>query len=57
MWRWLRSHPYEKDVLAFLLMALPPIPIYFAAQRDFTAGIWLLLLPILLGNLLALFVK
>lgn len=54
---WLRAHKFEAHTIAFLLMILPPIPLYFAAQRGATAWVWLLLAPFILGNLLVLGIK
>jgi len=46
------THP-----LAFLLMILPPIPLYFAAQAGAAAWIWVFLGLFVLGNILALVSK
>jgi hypothetical protein len=43
--------------IAFALMVLPPIPMYFAAQRHAGGWIWFLLGFIILGNLLALITR
>ena len=55
--QWLQTHKFEAQVIAFALMILPPIPLYFAARQGATAWIWVLLAPVILGNLLALAVK
>jgi len=54
---WIRSHKFEAHLLAFLLMVIPPVPLYLAAQRDAAAWIWGLLALVILGNLLALVVR
>jgi hypothetical protein len=55
--QWLQTHKFEAHVIAFGLMVLPPIPLYFAARQGATTWIWLLLIPVILGNLLVLAVK
>ena len=40
--------------LAFLLMILPPILLFYAAQAGAVAWIWVLLSLVILGNVLAL---
>jgi hypothetical protein len=57
MQAWLRKHKFETHSLAFLLMILPPVPLYLAAQNGARAGIILLLIPVVLGNLLELFIE
>lgn len=54
---WFRKHVYETHVIAFLLMVIPPVPLYLAAQQQATAWIWPLLGLVVLGNILALLVK
>ena len=54
---WLRAHKFEAHTIAFLLMVIPPIPLYFAAQQGATGWIWILLIPFILGNLLVLVIK
>ncbi len=54
---WLRDHKFEAHLIAFLLMVLPPVPLYFAARNGVVPWMWALLAPILLGNLLALVTK
>ena len=55
--QWFKAHKFEAHVIAFALMVLPPVPLYLAAHQGATAWIWLLLVPVILGNLLALAVK
>ena len=43
--------------IAFLLMILPPVLLYFAARSENVPAIWLLLSLFVVGNLLALSIK
>jgi len=54
---WLHTHKFEAHTIAFIMMIVPPIPLYFAAQRGFTTLIWVLMIPFILGNLLVLVLK
>ena len=54
---WLSDHKYEVHLLAFMLMVLPAIPLYFAVQQDAIMLIWGLLLIVVSGNILALLTK
>lgn len=54
MQKWLTKNKFEVHLVAFLLMVLPPIPLYFAAQNGATGLIWVLLGFVICGNLLAL---
>lgn len=55
--KWLKEHIYETHVLAFFLMVLPPVGLYFTAQAGALALTWPLLGVVVLGNILVLFVK
>lgn len=57
MLAWLRKHKFEAHSIAFLLMILPPIPLYMAAREGAQAWIILLLIPVVLGNVLELFLE
>ena len=57
MLAWLRKHKFEAHSIAFLLMILPPIPLYLAAQKGAQSWIILLLIPVVLGNVLELFLE
>lgn len=57
MFVWLREHKFEAHLIAFLLMILPPIPMYFAAQTGAEVWIYILITPVILGNLLELWLK
>lgn len=52
----LRAHKFEFHLVVILLMAIPPLPLYFAAQQDALGWIWVLLSLVVLGNILALLV-
>lgn len=52
----LRTHKFEFHLAVILLMAIPPLPLYFAAQRDAQGWIWVLLSLVVLGNILTLLV-
>ena len=54
---WIKAHKFETHVIAFLLMVLPPVPLYLAAQRGANGWIWFWLGLVIGGNLLALGVK
>ena len=53
----LRNNKFETYSIAFLLMMIPPIPMYFAAQSGNEPLIGFLLGVFILGNLLVLIVK
>jgi hypothetical protein len=57
MFAWLREHKFEAHLIAFLLMILPPIPMYFAAQGSPEIWIYILITPVVLGNLLELWLR
>lgn len=50
-------HAFETHTAALLLMLLPAVPLYLAAQQGATGWIWPLIGIIVLGNLLVLAVK
>ena len=54
---WLRNHKFETHLAAVLLMAVPPLPLYFAAQQGAAGWIWALLSLVILGNVLVLLVR
>ena len=57
LFEWSRMHKFEAYLLAFLLMALPPLPMYFAAQRDAVGWIWGLLGLVVIGNILVFLIR
>jgi len=50
---WLSSHKFESNVISFLLMILPPVGLFYAAQAGSTGFIYALLALVVAGNLLA----
>jgi hypothetical protein len=52
--QYFKQRRFQVHILAFLLMILPPVAMYFAAQQGITGAIWALLALVVLGNLLAL---
>ena len=54
--KWLSSHKFEAYAIAFLLMVIPPIPLYFAARAGSQPAMIGLLAVIVLGNILALLI-
>lgn len=53
----LRDYKFESYLVAFALMVLPPIPLYFAAQQGAMGWLWGLIGVVLLGNIIALVVR
>lgn len=54
---WLREHKFEVHLLAFIMMVLPPVAMYFAALAGSEALIWGLVSLVALANLLVVFVR
>jgi hypothetical protein len=52
----LRQRKFALHLTALLLMLLPPVPMYFAAQNGETTLIWFLIGFVVLGNLIAIIV-
>lgn len=52
----LRKNKFQLHLIALLLMLIPPIPLYFAAQRGASGLIWVLIGIVILGNLLAILI-
>lgn len=52
--QWLRKHTFETHLIAFLVMTLPAIALYFAAQSNLPGVIWILIGIVIAGNLLVL---
>jgi len=57
MLTWLRKNKFQSHLMAFALMILASIGMYFAANAGATGLIWVLLGVFGLGNLLAMLVK
>lgn len=55
--QWLQKHTFKVHVAAFLLMTLPPVPLYWAAQANNTGLILPLLGLVIFGNALLLAVR
>lgn len=55
--QFLSAHKFQAHLLAFVLMVLPPIGMYLAAENGALVWIWGLLAVVVLGNLLAIAVK
>jgi len=52
----LKEHKFRLHLTALLLMLIPPIPMYFAAQAGTTSLVWFLVAIVMLGNLLVIIV-
>ena len=53
--QWLSKHKSQAYLLAFFLLTLPPIALFFTAQS--TSWVVALLAVVVLGNLLAVFIR
>jgi len=53
---WLHSHKFETHLIVFLLIILPALPLYFAAQKGATNLVWGFLTLVILGNLIELII-
>jgi len=53
----LRSHKFESYTIAFLLMVVPPLPMFYAAQHGSGSLVFVMLGFVILGNLIVLVVK
>jgi hypothetical protein len=53
----LRKNAYAVYWIIFLCITLPPLLLYPVAERGMIPWIWLLLIPVILGNILVLFLK
>lgn len=54
LFRWLSGHKFQAFLIVFVLLSLPPIGLYFAAQS--TTWVLVLLAMVVLGNLLAVLI-
>ena len=52
----LSENKYKVYVLAFLMMVILPLPMFFAAQQGLIALIWVLLGVVVLANFLVLLI-
>jgi hypothetical protein len=55
--KWLREHKFEAHLVIFLLMIIPSMGLYLAAQEDLGSLIWALIGVFSLANLLAMGIK
>jgi hypothetical protein len=53
----LHSRAFQAYLVAFALMALPPIIMYLIAKENTIGWFWPLLGLVILGNLLLMFIK
>jgi hypothetical protein len=54
--RSLKEHKIQLYLVAFLMMVIPPVPMYFAIGYGSAPFVWCLLLVIILANLLVLII-
>ena len=54
--KWLQSHRFEAHLIVFLLIVLPALPLYFAAQQGANFFVWGFLSLVILGNLIELMI-
>ena len=52
--KWLNQRKFAVHLAAFLLMVLPPVGLYFAAEQGTLLEIYSLLGMVVVGNLLAM---
>jgi len=55
--KWLQTHKFEANLFVFLMITIPAILLFFAAQKGNNIIIGVLLSIIIAGNLLELVVK
>jgi hypothetical protein len=55
--KWLSENKFRMHLLAFSVMILTPIPLYFAAQGQQTPWIWILVALFSAANLLVIAVR
>jgi len=52
----LTKHKFQLYLVAFLMMVIPPVPMYIAARNSSTPVVWCLLGVIILANSLVLII-
>lgn len=57
LYEYLRTHKFESYAIAFLLMVVPPLPMFYAAQQGSGPLVIVMLGFVVLGNLLVLVAK
>lgn len=55
IFHWLSKNKFQAYLLAFALVILPPIGLFYTSQS--TTWTMILLIPIVLGNLLAILIR
>lgn len=53
---YLKENKFRLHLTALILMLVPPIPMYFAAQAGAAGLIWFLVAIVVLGNILVILV-
>ncbi|MFN2265296.1 MAG: hypothetical protein ACK2UM_13620 [Anaerolineales bacterium] len=53
---YLKENKFRLHLTALILMLVPPIPMYFAAQAGAAGLIWFLIAIVVLGNILVILV-
>ncbi|MFL7893203.1 MAG: hypothetical protein ACK2UE_01305 [Anaerolineales bacterium] len=53
---YLKENKFRLHLTALILMLVPPIPMYFAAQARAAGLIWFLIAIVVLGNILVILV-
>lgn len=48
----LAKHKFQLFIVAFLMMVIPPVPMYFATENGSIALVWILLIVIIVANAL-----
>ena len=57
MIRWLQARSNKVQLISFLLMLIPPVPMYFAVQSGQYGLLILMMVLFTLGNILILLVR
>jgi hypothetical protein len=57
LFHWLKKHAYEAHLLAFGLMTLPSVWLYYSARRDQDILSWGLLAIVIMGNIITLWIR
>jgi len=54
--RGLTKHKFQLYLIAFLMIVIPPVPMYFAIMNGSSPLVWVLLPVIVLANILVLII-
>ena len=57
IFQWMRKHTYEAYLIAFTLMIVAPALLYNTVRQGWGGWTWVLLFVVVVGNLIALFVR